>query len=122
MQPPCTVINGVNTPFLYFGKYKSTFGWHTEDGNLYSINYIHYGEPKFWIAIAAADGPKFEKLLDSKFQGDKKKCSNHIRHKEIVISPEVLKSNGIRFDKARIKFKCLLRNLLMISINFKLEK
>ena len=39
-------IPGVNSPYLYFGAWKSMFAWHTEDLDLNAVNYLHTGEPK----------------------------------------------------------------------------
>ena len=37
---------GVTTPMTYFGMWRSFFGWHKEDADLLSINYLHWGAPK----------------------------------------------------------------------------
>ncbi len=39
-------VSGVNDPYLYVGSYKSMFGWHIEDLDLCSINFLHEGKPK----------------------------------------------------------------------------
>eukprot|EP01135_Chromosphaera_perkinsii_P002011 Nk52_evm58s215 gene=Nk52_evmTU58s215 len=92
-------ISGVNSSYLYFGMWKSTFAWHTEDMDLYSINYIHFGAGKTWYCVPPSHGARFENLANTFFPAQNKLCSAFLRHKTTVISPSILKKYGIPYHK-----------------------
>ncbi|RKP34951.1 JmjC domain, hydroxylase-domain-containing protein, partial [Dimargaris cristalligena] len=83
---------GVNQPYLYLGMWKSTFAWHVEDMDLYSINFLHFGQPKSWYCIPPAHRARFERAMQSIFPEDARTCSEFLRHKAFLVSPSILKS------------------------------
>ncbi|KAI9831080.1 MAG: hypothetical protein M1826_003978 [Phylliscum demangeonii] len=93
-------VPGVNTAYLYLGMWKSTFAWHLEDVDLYSINYIHFGAPKQWYSISQEDARRFEAAMKRVWPGDAKTCSQFLRHKTYLISPTLLQSQfNIRVNR-----------------------
>lgn len=89
----------MNTPYIYVGAWKTMFGWHKEDMDLQSINYIHLGCSKFWYGIHTDDNEKFEQLVKSRFPDYFKDCPEYIRHKTTLVHPQVLMEHGIRVTK-----------------------
>ena len=46
----------------YFGMWRSFFGWHKEDADLQSVNFLHWGAPKHWYCISPKDQAKFDRM------------------------------------------------------------
>lgn len=104
-------IGGVNTPYLYVGAWGTSFAWHVEDVELYSINYMHFGAPKVWYTIPPAFARKFEAFVRGKFatfylfliiipflehfKSECLACPSFIRHKSLLVHPKILAKAGI---------------------------
>ncbi|KAF6752727.1 specific transcriptional repressor [Ephemerocybe angulata] len=89
-------LPGVNTPYLYFGMWRATFAWHVEDMDLYSINYIHFGAPKFWYAVPQAKAGSLEHAMRTYFPKDTSQCHQFLRHKSFLVSPTTLAKYSCR--------------------------
>ena len=89
-------VPGVTSAYLYMGMWASTFTAHTEDVNLLSINTLHAGSPKYWYSIDREDSHRFESLMESYFPDEARQCSEFLRHKRNLLSPSILRKQGIR--------------------------
>ncbi|KAF8510668.1 JmjC domain, hydroxylase-domain-containing protein, partial [Hysterangium stoloniferum] len=83
-------ISGINTPYLYFGMWQATFTWDVEDVDLFSINYIHFGAPKFWYAIPQSQASNLETTMKGYFPCDISNCPQFLHHKSFLTSPPKL--------------------------------
>lgn len=88
-------IPGVNSPMLYVGSWRALFAYHVEDMDLYSINYLHYGEAKSWYSIPPKYRKQFENIAEIYFGEDHRRCREYLRHKTFLFSPKLLKQRGV---------------------------
>ncbi|XP_040201198.1 lysine-specific demethylase 5A isoform X4 [Rana temporaria] len=56
-------ISGMKVPWLYVGMCFSSFCWHIEDHWSYSINYLHWGEPKTWYGVPSHAAEQLEDVM-----------------------------------------------------------
>ena len=76
------------------------FGWHKEDLDLYSINYLHLGQPKFWYSVDLTHSAEFEAYVQQNFKEQFRNCPEYIRHKTTIILPDNLLKEGIKLRRA----------------------
>ncbi|XP_029012780.1 lysine-specific demethylase 5C isoform X2 [Betta splendens] len=88
-------ISGMKVPWLYVGMVFSTFCWHIEDHWSYSINYLHWGEPKTWYGVPSVAAERLEEVMNKltpelfEFQPD-------LLHQLVTImNPNILMAHGV---------------------------
>jgi hypothetical protein len=87
-------IPGVDAPYLYFGSRYTTFSWHTEDVEFFSVNYHWYGATKVWYAGAPKEFYKFRRFVGKLYPDMLLEDQEFLRHKQCVIHPGVLMNEG----------------------------
>mmetsp|Transcript_28994 Transcript_28994/g.40393 ORF Transcript_28994/g.40393 Transcript_28994/m.40393 type:complete len:599 (+) Transcript_28994:11-1807(+) len=88
-------LPGVTVPMLYFGMWQATFSWHVEDMNLFSINYLHFGQPKQWYSIPGSHFEQTERLFKGLYPHQVRNCTEFLRHKKCLVTPNLLKGHGL---------------------------
>lgn len=93
-------IKGVMVPWIYMGMCFSTFCWHVEDHNFYSISYLHCGDAKTWYGVPCDQADLFEatmrKLTPELFG---KQPDLHLQM-VTMFSPATLREHGVPVYRA----------------------
>jgi hypothetical protein len=76
--------------------FGSMFALHTEDGDLFSMNYVHEGSPKFWYIVPSLYADRLEQCLADVDTLDISHCRAPLRHKTLFPNPtELIQSYNI---------------------------
>ncbi|XP_068453283.1 lysine-specific demethylase 5C isoform X2 [Clinocottus analis] len=88
-------ISGMKVPWLYVGMVFSAFCWHIEDHWSYSINYLHWGEPKTWYGVPSVAAERLEEVM-KKLTPELFECQPDLLHQLVTImNPNILMSHGV---------------------------
>ncbi|KAI4315412.1 hypothetical protein L6164_028225 [Bauhinia variegata] len=88
-------IAGVMVPWLYIGMLFSSFCWHFEDHCFYSMNYLHWGEPKCWYSVPGNEASAFEKVMRSSLPDLFDAQPDLLFQLVTMLNPSVLQENGV---------------------------
>ncbi|CAN1778041.1 Lysine-specific demethylase JMJ17 [Linum perenne] len=88
-------ITGVMVPWLYVGMLFSAFCWHFEDHCFYSMNYLHWGEPKCWYSIPGSEAGAFEKVMKESLPDLFDAQPDLLFQLVTMLNPSVLQEKGV---------------------------
>ncbi|XP_062012499.1 lysine-specific demethylase JMJ14-like [Rosa rugosa] len=93
-------ISGVLVPWLYVGMCFSSFCWHVEDHHLYSLNYLHFGDPKVWYGVPGSHATSLEQAMRKHLPDLFEEQPDLLNELVTQLSPSVLKSEGVPVHRA----------------------
>ena len=91
---------GISVPWLYFGMTLSAFCWHVEDHHLYSVNCLHWGDPKVWYSIPASHSARFEAVMRARLPDLFESQPGLLHALVTLVSPATLIAAGIPVHRA----------------------
>lgn len=62
-----------------------------------------------WYCIAPSDQAKFQRMAAGLFPEEARACADFLRHKDILISPSILRTNNIAFMQVCVCGGCVWR-------------
>ncbi|XP_038552220.1 lysine (K)-specific demethylase 5Ba isoform X1 [Micropterus salmoides] len=88
-------ICGMKLPWLYVGMCFSSFCWHIEDHWSYSINYLHWGEPKTWYGAPGYAAEHLESVMKNLAPELFESQPDLLHQLVTIMNPNTLMNNGV---------------------------
>uniref|UniRef100_A0A1W7RA81 [histone H3]-trimethyl-L-lysine(4) demethylase n=1 Tax=Hadrurus spadix TaxID=141984 RepID=A0A1W7RA81_9SCOR len=88
-------ISGMKIPWTYVGMCFATFCWHNEDHWSYSINYLHWGEPKTWYGVPGSKAEAFEDSMRSAAPELFRTQPDLLHQLVTIMNPNILMGAGV---------------------------
>ncbi|XP_044742185.1 lysine-specific demethylase lid-like isoform X2 [Chrysoperla carnea] len=88
-------ISGMKVPWMYVGMCFATFCWHNEDHWSYSINYLHWGEPKTWYGVPGSKAEAFEESMKSAAPELFQSQPDLLHQLVTIMNPNILMNAGV---------------------------
>ncbi|XP_060607947.1 lysine-specific demethylase 5A-like isoform X1 [Ruditapes philippinarum] len=89
-------ISGMKVPWCYVGMCFSSFCWHIEDHWSYSINYMHWGEPKTWYGVSGHNADQFEDAMKRTAPELFENSPDLLHQLTTIMNPNVLMKQGVK--------------------------
>ncbi|KAF5835500.1 JmjC domain, hydroxylase-domain-containing protein [Dunaliella salina] len=112
LNPP---LYGADTPYSFFDLHVP-YGWNLRNlgdllktkgvpeipGMCAAVHVCFQNEASHvWYCISPADQGKMERMAEGLFPEEARECSDFMRHKDILISPNLLRTNNIAYTQAK---------------------
>lgn len=93
------LAKGINKSMILVAGEGTSFSWHTEDRDLASILYHHFGDDKIWVFIHPKSRSYFEAFIKSDFATfENSDCANIIKHKRCLTDLKWLDDHKIEYS------------------------
>jgi len=88
-------ISGMKVPWCYVGMCFTSFAWHIEDHWNYSINYLHWGEPKTWYGVPSSKAELLEEVMKRNAPELFEQSPDLLHQLTTIMNPNTLMSAGV---------------------------
>lgn len=92
-------MEGIQSPYTYFGQKNTFFAFHREDMNWWALSHHLWGCGKVWYCILPKDYDRLMRIVKKLYKKQlkfEKGCNTPLQHKNYWFDPNILLQNGLK--------------------------